>query len=131
MNTPLTPARFAELAQTYGGVVARWPEDMRAQGMDMAREPAMQAILAEADWLDSRLDLWRVPAPAAALRERVVASRRVTLRRRARLWWSGVGIVTALAGAAAGTAGVAVAMPADQAASDEATAFGDLSPQEH
>jgi hypothetical protein len=117
MTNPLTPARFAELAEAYGSVIAR--------------EPAMQAILAEAEWLDARLDAWRVPAPSPALRDRVVASRRVALLRRARLWWSGIGIATALAGAVAGSVGVAVAMPSDHAIADEATAFGDLTAQEH
>jgi hypothetical protein len=131
MNNALTPTRFAELAQAYGSVVARWPEAVRAEAMVMAQDPAMQAILAEAEWLDARLDAWRVPAPSAALRDRIVASRRVALARRARLWWSGIGIATALAGAVAGSAGVAVAMPADHAIADEATAFGDITAQEH
>jgi hypothetical protein len=131
MTNPLTPARFAELAEAYGSVVARWPEAVRAEAMAIAREPAMQAILAEAEWLDARLDAWRVPAPSPALRDRVVASRRVALLRRARLWWSGIGIATALAGAVAGSVGVAVAMPSDHAIADEATAFGDLTAQEH
>ncbi len=130
MNAPLTPQRFAELADAYGSVVARWPEAVRAEAMIMAREPAMQAILAEAEWLDERLDSWRVPAPSTALRDRVIGSRRVAFVRRARLWWSGIGIATALAGAAAGTAGVAIAMPSDHATSDEATVFGDLGQQE-
>ncbi len=131
MTHSLTPARFAELAEAYGSVVARWPEAVRAEAMVMAREPAMQAILAEAEWLDTRLDAWRVAAPSPALRDKIVASRRVAWARRARLWWSGIGIATALAGAVAGSVGVAVAMPADHAASDEATAFGDLTAQEH
>ena len=44
---------------------------------------------------------------------------------RARLWWSGVGIAAALAGATAGTAAVAIAAPVD-AMSDSATSFGDV-----
>ncbi len=130
MSDPLTPVRFAELAEAYGGGVARWPEAVRAQAMVMAQEPPMQAILAEADWLDARLDAWRVAAPSGALRGRIVASRRVTLVRRARWWWSGIGMATALAGAVAGSAGVAVAMPYDHGMADEATIFGDLALQE-
>ncbi len=130
MSYSLTPARFAELAEAYGSVVARWPAVVRDEAMVMAREPAMQAILAEAEWLDSKLDAWHVAAPSLALRDRVLATGRVTLVRRARLWWSGIGIATALAGALAGSVGVAVAMPLDHAMSDEATVFGDLTPQE-
>ena len=91
----------------------------------------MQAILAQAEWLDIRLDAWRVPAPAPALRDRILTLRRVTLARRVRLWWSGIGIATALAGAVAGSAGVAVALPSDHVKLDEATVFGDFTPQEH
>ena len=130
MTSPLTPARFAELAEIYGSVVTRWPEAVREEATAMAREPAMQAILTEADWLDAKLDTWRVAVPSAALRDRIIASRRVTLVRRARLWWSGVGIATALAGAIAGSVGVAVAMPSDHGLSDEATVFGDPTTQE-
>ncbi len=130
MSAPLTPARFAELADAYGSVVARWPEAVRTDAMVMAREPAMQAVLVEAERLDATLDQWRVAVPSAALRDRVLASRRVTLLRRARLWWSGIGVATALAGAAAGLTAVAVAMPYDHATSDEATVFGDPPAQE-
>lgn len=130
MTDSFTPARFAALAEAYGSVVARWPEAVRAEALVMAREPAMQAILADAERLDAMLDAWRVAAPSAALRDRVLASRRVTLVRRARLWWSGIGIATALAGAVAGSAGLAIAMPSDHAMSDEATVFGDINPQE-
>jgi hypothetical protein len=130
MTNALTPTRFAELAEAYGSVVARWPEAVREEATIMAQEPAMQAILAEANWLDEQLDAWRVAAPSAALRDKVLASRQVSLARRARLWWSGIGIATALAGAVAGTVGVAMAMPVDHAISDDATAFGDLTPQE-
>ena len=130
MNNPLTPARFAELAQAYGSAVARWPEAVREEAVTMARDPAMQAILDDAGWLDDRLDAWRVPAPSAALRDRVLASRRVALARRLRLWWSGIGIASALAGAVAGTLAVAVAMPSDHSPADDATVFGDFTQQE-
>ena len=131
MSDLLTPTRFAELADAFGSVVARWPKAVRAEAMVMAREPAMQAILAQAEWLDIRLDAWRVPASRPALRDRILTLRRVTLARRVRLWWSGIGIATALAGAVAGSAGVAVALPSDHVKLDEATVFGDFTPQEH
>jgi len=130
MTEPLTEARFIELAEAYGGVVARWPEAMRAEAMDMAKRPMMQAVLAQAERLDARLDLWKVEAPSAALRDRIHASRRMTLSRRARLWWSGIGIATALAGAAAGSVAASAALPSDHAVSDDTTAFGDISQQD-
>lgn len=131
MNELLTPARFAELADAYGGVVARWPENVRAEALAMAARPAMQAVLAAAGRLDARLDLWRVAAPAPVLRDRIVAARRVPLFRRPRLWWPSIGIATALAGAVAGSVAVAVVLPRDHVASEEATAFGDLARQEN
>jgi hypothetical protein len=130
MTEPLTEARFIELAEAYGGVVARWPETVRAEAMDMAKRPLMQAILAQAERLDARLDLWKVEAPSAALRNRIQALRRMPLSRRARLWWSGIGIATALAGAAAGSVAASAALPSDHAVSDDTTAFGDISQQD-
>lgn len=131
MTDPLTPARFIALAEAYGSVVARWPEEVREQAMAMARLPAMQDILAEAGWLDGHLDLWRVTAPSSMLRDRILKSRPVTWSRRARLWWSGIGIATALAGAVAGSVAASAALPGDHAPSDDATAFGDISQQEN
>ena len=130
MTEPLTEARFIKLAEAYGGVVARWPETVRAEAMDMAKRPLMQAVLAQAERLDARLDLWKVEAPSAALRNRIQASRRMPLSRRARLWWSGIGIATALAGAAAGSVAASAALPSDHAVSDDTTAFGDISQQD-
>jgi hypothetical protein len=130
MTDPMTEARFLALADAYGGVIARWPEAERAAALTMAGSPSMQAVLADAQRLDEQLDLWRVEVPAAALRERVLATRRVPLSRRARLWWSGIGIATALAGAAAGSVAASAALPSDHGISDDATAFGDLSAQE-
>jgi hypothetical protein len=131
MTEPLTEARFIELADAYGAVVARWPEAVRAGAMEMAKRPAMQAVLAEAECLDTWLDLWKVGAPSAALRDRIYASRHMPLSRRARLWWSGIGIATALAGAAAGSVAASAALPSDHAVSDDTTAFGDLSQQDN
>jgi hypothetical protein len=130
MTEPLTEARFIELAEAYGAAVARWPEAVRGEAMAMAKQPAMQAVLADAERLDARLDLWTIAAPSAALRNRIAASRPTRLSRRARLWWSAIGIATALAGATAGSVAASAALPSDHAVSDDATAFGDLSQQD-
>jgi hypothetical protein len=131
MTEPLTETRFIELAEAYGAVVARWPEAVRDEAMEIARRPGIQAVLAEAERLDARLDLWKVEAPSAALRDRIISARRMPLSRRARLWWSGIGIATAIAGAAAGSVAASAALPSDHAVSDDATAFGDLSQQDN
>jgi hypothetical protein len=131
MTDRLTPARFAELADAYGGVIARWPEDVRADARALAEQPEMQALLAKADWLDAQLDDWRVAAPSTALRNRITASRWIPLSRRARLWWSSLGIAAALAGAAAGAVTASAAVPFDHALADDTTAFGDVAQQEN
>lgn len=124
MTEPLTPARFAALAEAYGGTILRWPEPVRDAAMRMARDPALRALLDDADRLDATLDRWVVAAPSRRLSDRI-AARGPDARRRLRLWWSGIGIATALAGAAAGSAAVVVATPGARGG-DEATAFGDL-----
>ncbi len=130
MTDRMTPARFTELADAYGGVIARWPEEHRVEAMAMAAKPGMQAILAQADWLDAQLDDWRVEAPSAALRNRVAATRWIPLSRRARIWWSSLGIATALAGAIAGSVTASAAVTFDHSLADDATAFGDAAQQE-
>ena len=132
MPEPLTLARFQELTDAYGGVVARWPEQHREAAMAMASQPGAREILSGAATLDEALDVWRVAAPTRSLRDRVVRSApapTVKIGIRARLWWSGIGIAAALAGATAGTAAVAIASPID-ASSDSSTSFGDVAGSE-
>ena len=120
--------RFQELADTYGGVLSRWPEQYRDAARQMASASATTRILAQALLLDETLDAWRMPAARRDLHDRVL-SRAPTQGRsfasRARLWWSGVGVAAALAGAVAGAATVAVISP-NKATSDIATPFGDV-----
>ena len=132
MSEPLTLARFQQLAEAYGGVIARWPERYRDAAEAMASNPAVRRILADASLLDEALDAWQVAAPSASLRQRVIDGAPAPTGRivtRARLWWSGIGIAAALAGATAGTAAVAIASPVD-VASDNATSFGDVAGSE-
>ncbi len=128
MPEPLTLARFQQLADAYGGVVTRWPEQHREAAMAMASQPRAREILSGASLLDEALDVWQMAAPTPSLRDRVIRSAPAPTKKivaRARLWWSGVGIAAALAGATAGTAAVAIASPID-ASSDSATSFGDV-----
>ena len=132
MNDPMTPERFEELADAYGGVVARWPASVRDAAMRVAAQPAGTAVLARASALDAALDAWVVPAVPGTLRDRVLAGVPAPARaigRPARLWWSGAGIAAALAGAVAGTAAVALVPPVD-VSSGGTTSFGDIGPQE-
>ena len=132
MNDPMTLDRFQELADAYGGVIPRWPEQWREAASRMASQPAAAAILARATALDEQLDAWTLPTVPAPLRERVTAgapAARRSLAGRARLWWSGVGIAAALAGAASGTVAVAVISPVD-ASAGSSTSFGDVGAQE-
>jgi hypothetical protein len=131
MTERLSLARFQALADAYGGVVERWPEAERDAALLMTRDPAAPAILADASMLDETLDIWRVAAPDASLRERVLATAPGPARAFAikpRLWWSGLGIAAALAGAAAGSAAVAMVAPID--ATGGSTSFGDVTGQE-
>lgn len=126
MREPLTLARFEAMADAYGGAVSRWPAAYRDAATVLATQPAARDILDRASALDGALDAWRVAPPAMALRERIVAAAPAPARRimtRARLWWSGVGVAAALAGAAAGTVAVAITAPID-ATPDGATSFG-------
>jgi hypothetical protein len=126
MTDPLTIQRFQDLADAYGGAVARWPECYRSAGSQLATTAEGAAILAKASALDAHLDTWRVPAPSSDLSARVVtrapAARRVAGR--VRWWWSGVGIAATLAGAVAGTAAVAMVVPVEVVSSS--TSFGDV-----
>ena len=67
--------RFEELAEAYGGAVARWPTAVRADALAFAAaEPrAAREILARAESLDAALDAWRPMAARHELRERVIA----------------------------------------------------------
>lgn len=133
MSRPLTLDRFRELADAYGGAIARWPEDQRDAAARMASQPAAIEILARASALDESLDGWRVSLPSVSLRDDVIGRAPKpagNFAARARLWWSGVGIAAALAGVASGTAAVAMVTPID-ASSDGSTSFGDVGAQEN
>ena len=133
MTEQLSIERFRDLADAYGGTVARWPEEVRVAAMRQAAEPAFAVILAGATALDDQLDKWFVPAPGAEFSRRIVGAApagRRKIRGGPRLLWSGIGVAAALTGAAAGIAGAAIIAPAELAVSDMGTAFGDVASQE-
>jgi len=126
VTAPLDPRRFRALADAYGGVVARWPEQHRDAAARFGETAEGAAVLARASTLDARLDTWRVPFPTSELAARISASAPSvadSLGMKLRWWWSGLGLAAALAGAVAGTAAVAVAAPVDVSSS---TSFGDV-----
>ncbi|NKJ42139.1 hypothetical protein [Novosphingobium sp. SG720] len=125
MTDPMTPERFALLADAYGGI-ERWPDHLQAQGWQMEHDPACAAHLAAARALDVRLAQWQAPVPSPDLRRTVAASYRRHWTLRARVWWSALGIGTALAGATAGSALAFALETGAPPAGFEATAFGEM-----
>lgn len=67
--------RFQDLAQAFGGAVARWPAAERDAAAElMAAEPDFaRTVLSEAEALDAVLDAWPVQIVAHELREAVIA----------------------------------------------------------
>jgi hypothetical protein len=65
----LTPAEACDLIAAYGGDVARWPDDRRAELLALAASDAgVAAMLADARALDAALNDWaddRLVVPAA------------------------------------------------------------------
>jgi len=108
---PMTPARFAALAEAWGGDRRRWPAGERAGAQALlARTPQLQAVLDEAGELDAWLDAHAVAAPSPALMQAVLADRpRRPARHGWRAWIGAWQPGTRIAGAAAGAglAGVA------------------------
>lgn len=88
----MTPERFEELAEAYGGAVARWPQAEReaAAAWMTAQPEAARQILAQAEALDAALDAWRPAHVSHALLEQVVAQAPRAPMRRAVAWvWRG------------------------------------------
>lgn len=113
----MTPDRFRNLAEAYGGELSRWPGAERAAAERLlAAEPALAAVLAEASALDDLLAAVPAPSASAALAERIAAS--APAPRRPRLSWAwpaGLGAGLAAACAAGLLAGVHMAERASEA----------------
>jgi hypothetical protein len=106
--------RFEDLAETYGGDIARWPEGEReAARALLARDAArLSPVLAAASQLDRLLDLAPAQSPNAALLGRLITAA-PQAPNAARRWIAGLGAALGLSAAAfAGIAvGVAVGRP--------------------
>ncbi len=72
----MTVERFADLAEIYGGDVARWPEAEReiARALLAAEPVRLERVLADAARLDRLLDLAPSQSADAALLGRLIAA---------------------------------------------------------
>ncbi|HEX8445266.1 MAG TPA: hypothetical protein VF649_01515 [Sphingomonas sp.] len=130
------PARFAALADAYGGDPARWPAADRTAAWSVMGEPWAAAILHDAGRLDDWLDCAAPVTASASLAARILADapdRHTRLRGRPRWTW-GLGFgATGLAGLCAGAAAMAAVLapattPDLHPRADPQTIFGDVAP---
>lgn len=117
----MTPDRFQTLAEAYGGVIGRWPEETRDEAyacLAAAPEAAARALAAARD-LDEALDGAPSPSPSRALRERILATAPTARPARAAVWrWlTGAGVGLGLATAAA--AGIVIGVDLSAASAGE------------
>ncbi len=110
----MTVERFVDLAEIYGGDVARWPEAEReiARALLAAEPVRLEALLADAARLDRLLDLAPAQSADAALLGRLIAAAPQPASAMQR-WLAGTGAALGLGFAA--LAGVAVGVAIGQA----------------
>jgi hypothetical protein len=106
----MTEDRFAALAEAYGGDIARWPAEVRADAEAFtAMHAEAAAVLERERGLDAALDADVAGAPGALLRQRVIDSAPAALSAgRIWRWLTGAGLGLGLAAACA--CGVAAGM---------------------
>ena len=122
----MTKDDFEQLAETWGGDIARWPQGVREDAaLFAAEEPVFaQAMLAREASLDAALDaLPRAPA-SRELYDRILADAPAERRRRRlwRLWLAPAGVSAALASVAAAGLVLGVQLGQQSAVSAEASA---------
>jgi hypothetical protein len=95
----VTKDKFQELAEAYGGELARWPAALRDEAALLAAaEPEFaQVVLAREARLDATLDACARAPASAALYDRILAAAPVSRRRRWPLWLAPAGLGAALA----------------------------------
>jgi hypothetical protein len=121
----VTKEKFQELAQAYGGEIARWPAALRDEAALLAAsEPEFaRAVLSREAALDAALDELALVPARTELFERIVADA-PALRRRRRwwLWLAPAGLGAVLAGIAAAGVVLGVQISESSAVSAEASA---------
>ncbi|MGD9803126.1 MAG: hypothetical protein AB7E81_24810 [Hyphomicrobiaceae bacterium] len=132
----MSPERFQQLAETYGGNLQRWPADARQAAHSFLRtHPAdARAVLADAAPLDRRLDSYVVAEPGRELRERIISLAPVARAawRGTWMWWQGLGLAgIGIAGALAGALMISALLPLSALVPDDdgryvITAFDDV-----
>jgi len=123
----VTKDEFQQLAETYGGEVARWPAGVREDAALLAaQEPDFAgAVLAREAELDAALDALPRPQASRDLFDRIVAEAPAARRPRVsfwRLWLAPAGIGAALASVAAAGVMLGVQLGQQSAVSAEASA---------
>lgn len=103
--------RFEDLAEIYGGEIARWPEGEReaARALLAAHPERLSPVLAGAAHLDRLLDLAPAQSVDAALLGRLIAAA-PQAPGAARRWIAGLGAALGLSAAACAGVLVGVAM---------------------
>ncbi|MBO9545666.1 hypothetical protein [Caulobacter sp.] len=93
--------RFEDLAEIYGGEIARWPEGQReaARALLAANPERLSPVLASAAQLDRLLDLAPAQSVDAALLGRLIAAAPQATGA-ARRWIAGLGAALGLSAAA-------------------------------
>jgi hypothetical protein len=119
--------RFEELAQAYGGDIARWPAKVREEASLLAAaEPEFtRAVLSAEDRLDATLDeLPRAVAPATLFESIVASAPPLSRRNPWRLWIAPAGLGAGLTAVA--VMGVMLGAQLGGSHSAEATATAEL-----
>lgn len=123
----MTRERFEELAQAYGGDIARWPAEMRDEaGLLAAAEPRFaQEVLGREAALDAALFALPLRTASSELVARIVDSAPPLRPRRLRWrsWLTPAGLGAGLAAAAA--AGVILGVQVSEHASGRSAAVAD------
>lgn len=112
----MTPERFAQLAEAYGGHLHRWPraEQAEAQALLDAGDASLLEVLHQARWLDGQLDGYQLAPvdPALARQIRQSFPQRQSFWARYAGWLSPAGFVgVGIAGVAAGILVASLSVP--------------------
>lgn len=112
----MTPHRFTELAEAYGGDLQRWPSAERdsAQALLASGDSTLNAVLRQASWLDEQLDRHPLPAVSPQLARQIVADamQEQSFWARSFSWLFGASFVgIGIAGVAAGILVASLALP--------------------